>query len=83
VVLKLLGYSDRIYGRPGDNIRFMVSCEAMTYDAEIVRIICGDDNPAGPGIKQEVFASSIAGVYQGRRQNIAAGSYVSVPINQK
>ena len=33
------------------------------------------------GVKQEVFASSIAGVYQGRRQNIAAGSYVSVPIN--
>ncbi len=79
-MLKITGYSDRIYGRPGDLLRFMVSCEEPAdYEAQIVRIICGDDNPAGPGVRQEIFPTEIAGVYQGRHQPIKAGSYVSVP----
>ena len=78
-MLKLTGYSDRIHARPGDTVRFMVSCEEpLAYNAEIVRIICGDDNPAGPGAKQERFPSAVDGVYQGRRQPIHAGSYVTV-----
>ena len=79
-VLILNGYSDRIYGRPGDAVRFMVSCEVpLTYNAEIVRIVCGDDNPLGPGIKEIRVATAIDGVYQGRQQSIRAGSYISVP----
>lgn len=79
-MLTLTGYSDRIYGRPGDTVRFMVSCEdPLTYNAEIVRIVCGDDNPIGPGIKEMRFATAIDGVYQGRKQSIQAGSYVTVP----
>lgn len=81
-MLKITGYSDRIYARPGDVVRFMVSCEEqMSYQAEIVRIICGDDNPAGPGVKEAVFAADIAGTYPGRKQDIRAGSYVCVPAN--
>ena len=81
-MLNITGYSDRIYGRPGDVVRFMVSCEeSLHYQAEIVRIICGDDNPAGPGVREEVFATEITGLYQGRKQAIRAGSYVSVPGN--
>ena len=81
-MLNITGYSDRIYARPGDTVRFMVSCEVpMAYHTEIVRIICGDDNPMGPGIKEEVFPTAIDGIYQGRKQSIAAGSYVTVPNN--
>ena len=78
-MLTITGYPDRIYARPGDTIKFMVSCESeITYRADLVRIICGDDNPDGPGYKEEELQSDINGDYQGRKQHIHAGSYVSV-----
>ncbi len=70
----------RIYARPDDTVKFMVSCETpITYRADLVRIVCGDDNPEGPGYKEEEIASAINGDYQGRKQHIHAGSYVTVP----
>jgi len=27
----------------------MISCEAPSFDAQLVRLIHGDNNPAGPG----------------------------------
>jgi N,N-dimethylformamidase len=78
-MLKITGYSDRLYGRPGDTIEFKVNCEAgPEYDVEIVRIICGDTNPKGPGVKEEVFNSPVNGRYKGRPQYIQAGSFVEV-----
>ena len=79
-MLKITGYPDRIYARPGDTVKFMVSCETpLTYRADLVRIICGDDNPEGTGYKEEEIASGINGEYRGRKQYIHAGSYVTVP----
>src|SRR5580765_837678 len=76
----LLGYADRFSVAPGESIRFMVSCEAPTFDAQLVRLIHGDANPAGPGYQEEMLASSFNGTRPGRRQTIAAGSYVRVPL---
>jgi N,N-dimethylformamidase len=79
-MLGLVGYSDRIYCRPGDIVSFKVSCESVAgYDAEIVRLVCGDDNPEGPGVKEIAFKSAVDGHYPGRKQKIHAGSYVEVP----
>ena len=65
-MLKITGYPDRIYARPGDTVKFMVSCETpLTYRADLVRIICGDDNPQGTGYKEEEIASGINGEYRG------------------
>ena len=48
------GYSDQISVKPGDRIRFMVSVEGATrYRAEIVRLINGDANPAGPAPRRK------------------------------
>lgn len=78
-MLTLTGYSDRIYARPGDTVEFKVNCaEAAEYRADLVRIICGDTNPAGPGVKETVIDSPVNGVYPGRPQTIRAGSYVEV-----
>jgi N,N-dimethylformamidase len=78
-MLKITGYSDRLYGRPGDTIEFKVNCEdAGEYDAEIVRIICGDTNPKGPGVKETVIETPANGRYKGRPQYIQAGSFVEV-----
>ena len=48
-MLKIVGYTDRLSVRPGEAFAFKVSCEggAAEYDAEIQRLICGDDRPAG------------------------------------
>ncbi|MBM3949434.1 MAG: LamG domain-containing protein [SAR202 cluster bacterium] len=77
--MKLTGYTDRLSVRPGEAVRFMVSSQPRTYHAEIVRVIHGDPNPKGPGLKVEKVRSSVSGDYKGRVQHIRGGSYVSVP----
>lgn len=77
------GYSDQISVQAGQRIKFMVSVEgAAHYRAEIVRLINGDHNPAGPGPKEEVIASSVKGEYPGRVQLIHAGSHILVQDSQ-
>ena len=78
-MLKITGYSDRLYGRPGDTIEFKVNCQAgPEYDVEIVGIICGDTNPNGPGIKEVVIDTPVNGRYKGRPQYIQSGSFVEI-----
>ena len=75
---ELLGYAVPMLAKPGDTIQFMVTTEAEEFDAEIVRLIHGDNNPAGPGFKSEDVASSASGTYPGRRQTTYTGSYAQV-----
>ena len=79
-MLGIVGYSDRIYCRPGEIVNFKISCESVdAYDAEIVRLVCGDDNPEGPRVKELQVKTAIDGHYKGHRQKIYAGSYAEVP----
>ncbi|PYR48862.1 MAG: hypothetical protein DMF89_14440, partial [Acidobacteria bacterium] len=75
----IVGYADRMTGQPGDVVRFMVSTAAPRYRAEIVRMIHGDANPRGPGIKETVVETPANGEYNGRRQALPLGSHVAVP----
>jgi N,N-dimethylformamidase len=76
----ILGYADRFSVAPGEKIAFKASCEGHAhYHLEIVRLISGDLSPEGPGFREEVVPSGIAGNYPGRHQAIAAGSYAVVP----
>lgn len=77
--MKVVGYSDRLSVRPGQTIKFMVSCEESSYMAEIVRLRHTDDNPEGPGFKTEKISTSIEGKYKGFYQPIEIGSYASIP----
>ena len=78
--ITLTAYADRISARPGETIRFMVnSGGGADYEAEIVRVICGDLNPEGPGYKEEPVESAVSGRYRGREQAIHDGSCVVVP----
>ena len=61
--MKITGYSDKISVRPGETIQFTVNCEPPSYEAEVVRIICGDTNPAGPGVKEKVISTPVNGTY--------------------
>ena len=75
----VVGYADRMGVAPGETIRFMVSSELPTYRAEVVRLIHGDANPNGPGIKETLVETPVNGDYPGRRQELPLGSYVTVP----
>ncbi len=73
------GYCDRPSAAPGERIRFHVSCEAPgPYRADIVRLINGDTNPAGPGFLEEEVDTAVNGEYEGRHQATYSGSYVEV-----
>ena len=68
-MIPLIGYADRLSLRPGETINFKVSCSsADPYEARLVRIICGDPNPDGPGIKEEEIIADFAGSYTARPQ---------------
>jgi N,N-dimethylformamidase len=83
-MLKILGYADKLSVAPGETMRFMVSCTgAKSYRAEIVRIIHGDANPAGPGLKLAKIPTPVEGEYPAREQRIDAGSYLRVPDHEK
>jgi N,N-dimethylformamidase len=75
------GYADRMSVQPGETIRFMVSSESPQYRADIVRLIHGDPNPKGPGIKEVVIDTSVNREYPGTPQPLPLGSYAVVPDN--
>ena len=65
---------------PGQTIAFKVSSTATTpYQARLVRLISGDPNPAGSGIKEESVPASFPPSYPSRVQPVSLGSYVRVP----
>ena len=77
----IVGYANRLSVQPGETIRFMVSSELPRYRADIVRLIHGDANPNGPGLKETEIDTPVSGEYDGRRQELPFGSYVLVPDN--
>lgn len=77
--MEIVGYADKISVARGETIRFMVSCQPQTYQAQIVRLRHGDTSPAGPGFKEEPVKTSVTGEYPGRHQTLKHGSYILVP----
>ncbi len=72
----ITGYCDPISARPGQALEFKVCCyEDRPYEAELVRVIGGDDTPGGIGVIEEMVVASFAGAYDGRHQDIHTGSY--------
>ena len=77
--MKILAYADRISLRQGETIEIKVSCEEVSrYDAQLVRIIQGDTNPAGPGYQEETLAIDLGGPFDGHFQALNPGSYALV-----
>ncbi|MGI9332495.1 MAG: N,N-dimethylformamidase beta subunit family domain-containing protein, partial [Gammaproteobacteria bacterium] len=76
---KILGYADRLSVAPGERIEFKLSCTQVEhYRLDFVRILCGDPDPRGPGLRLEQARSPVDGTYDGRFQPIDAGSYVRI-----
>jgi len=78
-MLKILGYPDRYSVAPGDTIAFKLSLEEGDhFDTRLVRVVNGDCNPDGPGLKFIHVPSDLDGRHRGRRQTIDAGSFMAV-----
>ena len=73
----IIGYTNRLSARPGEEIEVKVSSTIEgSYEAKFVRIISADPNPAGIGVIEEEVASDFAGHYPARFQNFQPGSYM-------
>ena len=76
-MLKITGYPDRYTVAPGEPIAFKISVEeGDRFDARLVRVVHGDCNPEGPGLKFRHVPTSLDGRHAGRPQRIDAGSYM-------
>lgn len=72
----ILAYADRNTARPGETVRFMVSCTgAEKYQAEIVRLINPEAGPKANPFRFEPIATPANGAYRAREQAIDIGSY--------
>ena len=75
----LFGYCDRISVRGGDEIKFMVSAEGVEEaEAQLVRMIHGDEHPDGPGCVEEPIPADFNGRQRVKRQFTQVGAFARV-----
>lgn len=79
--LPITGYLDRFSHRAGERFEAHVSMrEAGEFRARIVRVISGDPNPAGPGMRFEDLSARLDRTMAGGPQPIRLGSYAVAPV---
>jgi N,N-dimethylformamidase len=77
---KVIGYCSPWSAMPGDTLKVMVSTYGPDrYRANLVRVICGNDDPALNIYREEEIAAPFNGEHPGREQFTVAGSYVTIP----
>ncbi len=82
--LPITGYLGRFSCRPGGRLSVHVSLrDGGLYRARLQRVIGGDPNPEGPGMKFEDLSYRFDRTSIGRRQPVAAGSYGLVPVGPR
>jgi N,N-dimethylformamidase len=80
-MIPLAGYADRLSVRPGQTIAFKVAnATGQPVDAEVVRVICADPNPAGPGILTEPVAAEISRKTEPEAWSVPIGSYAEIDL---
>lgn len=78
--LPITGYLDRFSHRPGERFEAKVSVrDGGQARARLVRVISGDPNPAGPGLRFEDLSHRFDVAFEGRHQPIRPGSHAVVP----
>ena len=77
----IIGYCDPLSVRPCQRLDFKVCCyEDGDYQADLVRLIGGDDSEGGIGLIEEVVDAPFARSYPGRYQAIKHGSWGQVDV---
>ena len=74
--LPVTGYLDRFSHRPGERFSARVSLrDGGDCRVRLVRVICADPNPAGPGMRLDDLSAVFDLTFPGRHQPIALGSH--------
>ena len=77
--LPLIGYADRLSAGPGETVDFRVSSRSgVPFEARLVRVVCGDPNPDGPGLKEVPVPSEFEGSWPSHPKDAHLGSFVRV-----
>ena len=77
--IPLIGYSDRLSAGPGETVEFKVSSRSdRPFEARLVRVVCGDPNPDGPGIKEGPVAADFEGSWPSHAKDAHLGSFARV-----
>src|SRR5436190_14275531 len=77
----IIGYCNPLRGRPGERLGFHISSSGgKPFRARVVRIICADPNPQGPGLDIREVPSGIGGPYAGQEQVVPIGSCGMAPL---
>jgi N,N-dimethylformamidase len=76
----LFGYTDRLSAAPGETLDVLASSTSPLLTLDVVRLICGDEDPAGPGAKIEAVEVEGAGEYGAGVQAVACGSLAVAPL---
>jgi N,N-dimethylformamidase len=80
--LPITGYLDRFSHRPGEEFTAHIGLRRPgPYRARLVRVVSGDPNPAGPGMRLDHLASVFDQRFEGVNQPIHLGSCaVTAPL---
>jgi N,N-dimethylformamidase len=76
-IVPLVGYTNKLSGRPGDQIDFQISSQSKSpIKAQLFRSINADPNPKGAGIIEESCENFFpTQIFAGRNQSFFPGSY--------
>ena len=78
-MIPLAAYADRLSVRPGEVIKFQVAnATGESVTARLVRVICSDPNPAGPGIRTEAIDAKVEKLAEPGPAEVARGSFAIV-----
>ncbi len=76
--MEVTGYTDRFSVAAGETVAVKLSVEADRYEAQLVELLHGDEDPRGPGFQEREVPSKVDGTHPGRVQRAHAGSCVVV-----
>ena len=73
---QILGYCEPLSIRSGETIAFNISSNAQgPAEANVVRLISGDDRPHGTGLIEHAIDAQINGTFDPPNQSLTTGSY--------
>jgi N,N-dimethylformamidase len=77
--VKIFGYTDRLSLKVGEKVQFHVSADGTNEaEAQLVRLIHGDEHPDGPGFIEEEIPCDANGIWQVEKQFTQVGSFLEV-----
>ncbi|MBR1165108.1 N,N-dimethylformamidase beta subunit family domain-containing protein [Bradyrhizobium elkanii] len=82
--VKLFGYSDKISVKPGEVIQFYVNADGTEIaEAQLVRLIHGDQHPAGPGHVEQEIECPVNGHWRVEKQYTQVGSFLEAADTER